>query len=215
MEEFTQKDIVALMNKLIADDYMVTTDDKFPVVRLRPKSYDVLKGKETVSIKVSKIEKKVKADNELFEILKQLRKAISQEESVPPFMIFPDATLKELSEYMPTKEEDLLKIKGIGERKAKVYGERFIEAITEYMNEKGIDINNMDNYESTKSSKESKIKTHVLSYNLYKEGKTIKEIAEERNLKAITIQEHLFKCLSEGMEVDLDNFIKKIMRSSY
>ncbi|KRU24655.1 ATP-dependent DNA helicase RecQ [Clostridium sporogenes] len=209
MEEFTQKDIVALMNKLIADDYMVTTDDKFPVVRLTPKSYDVLKGKETVSIKVSKIEKKVKADNELFEILKQLRKTISQEESVPPFMIFPDATLKELSEYMPTKEEDLLKIKGIGERKAKVYGERFIEAITEYMNEKGIDINNMDNYESTKSSKESKIKTHVLSYNLYKEGKTIKEIAEERNLKAITIQEHLFKCLSEGMEVDLDNFIKK------
>ncbi|AVQ37987.1 DNA helicase RecQ [Clostridium botulinum] len=209
MEEFTQKDIVALMNKLIADDYMVTTDDKFPVVRLRPKSYDVLKGKETVAIKVSKIEKKVKADNELLDKLKQLRKAISQEESVPPFMIFPDATLKELSEYRPTKEEDLLKIKGIGERKAEVYGERFIKAITEYMDEKGIDINNMDSYEGTKSNKESKIKTHVLSYNLYKEGKSIKEIADERNLKAITIQEHLFKCLSEGMEVDLDNFIKK------
>ena len=209
MEEFTQKDIVVLMNKLIADDYMVTTDDKFPVVRLRPKSYDVLKGKEIVAIKVSKIEKKVKADNELLDRLKQLRKAISQEESVPPFMIFPDATLKELSEYMPTKEEDLLRIKGIGERKAEVYGERFIKAITEYMDEKGIDINNMDNYEGTKSNKESKIKTHVLSYNLYKEGKSIKEIADERNLKAITIQEHLFKCLSEGMEVDLDNFIKK------
>lgn len=209
MEEFTQKDIVALMNKLIADDYMVTTDDKFPVIRLRPKSYDVLKGKETVAIKVSKIEKKVKADNELLDRLKQLRKAISQEESVPPFMIFPDATLKELSEYMPTKEEDLLKIKGIGERKAEVYGERFIKAITEYMDEKGIDINNMDSYEGTKSNKESKIKTHVLSYNLYEEGKSIKEIADERNLKAITIQEHLFKCLSEGMEVDLDNFIKK------
>lgn len=209
MEEFTQKDIVALMNKLIADDYMVTTDDKFPVVRLRAKSYDVLKGKETVAIKVSKIEKKLKADNELLDRLKQLRKAISQEESVPPFMIFPDATLKELSEYMPTKEEDLLKIKGIGERKAEVYGERFIKSITEYMDEKGIDFNNMDNYEGTKSNKESKIKTHVLSYNLYKEGKSIKEIADERNLKAITIQEHLFKCLSEGMEVDLDNFIKK------
>ncbi len=209
MEEFTQKDIVALMNKLIADDYMVTTDDKFPVVRLRAKSYDVLKGKETVAIKVSKIEKKVKADNELLDRLKQLRKAISQEESVPPFMIFPDATLKELSEYMPTKEEDLLKIKGIGERKAEVYGERFIKSITEYMDEKGIDINNMDSYEGTKSNKDSKIKTHVLSYNLYKEGKSIKEIADERNLKAITIQEHLFKCLSEGMEVDLDNFIKK------
>ncbi|KOR24644.1 DNA helicase RecQ [Clostridium sp. L74] len=209
MEEFTQKDIVALMNKLIADDYMVTTDDKFPVVRLRSKSYDVLKGKETVSIKISKIEKKVKADNELLDKLKQLRKAISQEESVPPFMIFPDATLKELSEYMPTKDEDLLKIKGIGERKAQVYGERFIKAITEYMDEKGIDINNMDNYENTKSNKESKIKTHILSYNLYKEGKTIKEIADERKLKAITIQEHLFKCISEGMEVNLDKFIKK------
>ncbi|WP_251860034.1 DNA helicase RecQ [Clostridium sp. Marseille-Q2269] len=209
MEEFTQKDIVAIMNKLIADDYMITTDDKFPVVRLRPKAYDVLKGKEVVFIKVSKIEKKVKVDNELLDKLKQLRKQISQEESVPPFMIFPDATLKELSEYMPTKDEELLKIKGIGERKAKVYGERFIKAIEEYMDENGIDINNMDNYETTKSSKDPKIKTHVVSYNLYKEGKNIKEIAEERNLKSFTIQEHLFKCLSEGMEINLDNFIDK------
>ncbi len=67
----------------------------------------------------------------------------------------------------------------------------------------------MDNYENSKNNKEPKIKTHILSYNLYKQGKTIKEIADERNLKDITIQQHLFKCISEGMEVDLDKFIKK------
>ncbi len=128
-------------------------------------------------------------------------------------MIFPDSTLKELSEYMPTKDEELLKIKGIGERKAQVYGERFIKAIKEYMDEKGIDVNNMDNYENSKNNKEPKIKTHILSYNLYKQGKTIKEIADERNLKDITIQQHLFKCISEGMEVDLDKFIKRIMNN--
>ncbi|MBC2425622.1 RQC domain-containing protein, partial [Clostridium beijerinckii] len=129
MSEFSQKQIVALINKLIADEYLLTTDDKYPIVKLKPKSYNVLKGKEPVFMKVTKAIKKPKADNMLLEILKSLRKEISQREGVPPFMIFHDSTLKELSEYMPADKDSLLKIKGVGERKAEVYGDRFIDTI--------------------------------------------------------------------------------------
>ncbi|WP_034868985.1 DNA helicase RecQ [Clostridium lundense] len=210
MKEFSQKNIVALINKLIADDYLLTTDDMYPVVKLKPKSFNVLKGKESVFMKVTKVKKVVNEDNTLLNILKDLRKEISQEEGIPPFMIFHDSTLKELSQYMPRDKESLLRIKGIGERKAEVYGEKFIDAITKYAKENNIEIKNEIVDDKTSIlPKENKIKTHILTYNLYKEGKGIEEIAKERDLSKTTIEEHLFKCLTEGMDINVDNFIKK------
>ncbi|NEZ46966.1 DNA helicase RecQ [Clostridium niameyense] len=212
MSEFRKKDIVSLMNKLVADDYMWTTDDKYPVVKLKEKSYEVLKGKKDIYIKVSNIKKMVKHDNELFEILKHLRKEISKEERIPPFMVLTDSTLKELSEYMPIDLDSLRLIKGIGERKAEVYGEKIINIILEYMKEKNIeheDIKEKNKILKDKKENDTKIKTHILSYNLYRQGKTVMEISKERNLSFITIQQHLFKCLDEGMEINLDDFIQK------
>jgi ATP-dependent DNA helicase RecQ len=210
MKEFSQRHIVALINKLIADEFLLTTDEKYPVVKLRSKSYDVLRGKEKVFMKITKVKKVSKPDNALLEILKNLRKEISQEEGVPPFMIFHDSTLKELSERMPKDKSSLLQIKGIGERKAEVYGEKFLESIAKYIQENNIEIKDeiqQDNIDD--SHKEAKIKTHILTYNLYKEGKSVEEIAKERNLSNTTVEEHLFKCLSEGMDINIDDFIQK------
>lgn len=206
MEEFTQKEISSLINKLIADGYLTTTDDKFPVVKLQPRANEVLRGNESVYIKITKTEKISKPDNDLLEILKDIRKEISQEVGTPPFMIFHDATLKELSEYMPQDMESFLRIKGVGEKKAEVYGEKFINAISNYVKDKNIIVKfrREDNFD-----KKSKEKTHVITYNLYKEGKSIEEISKERNLQISTIQEHLFKCLNENMKVNVDDLIKK------
>lgn len=135
IKQLTQKQIATMINKLIADEYMWMTDDMYSVVKLKPKAYDVMKGKEKVFMKTARIRKEVKSDNELLAILKDLRKQISEKEGVPPFMIFHDSTLKELSEQMPVDKESLLMIKGIGERKAQVYGEAFISAIERHLEE--------------------------------------------------------------------------------
>ncbi|BDR67872.1 DNA helicase RecQ [Clostridium tetani] len=206
MSEFTQKQISSLINKLIADGYLVTTDDKFPVVKLQARANNVLKNKEPVYIKITKTKKISKPDNELLEILKDIRKEISQEVGIPPFMIFHDITLKELSEYMPKDMENFLKIKGVGEKKAEVYGEKFISAISDYTKEKNITAKSNEEYDMNKKCKE---KTHVITYNLYKEGKDIKEISKERNLQTSTIEEHLFKCLNEDMDINIDDLIKR------
>ncbi|OFI05934.1 ATP-dependent DNA helicase RecQ [Clostridium acetireducens DSM 10703] len=213
MNDFSKKKIVAVINKLIADDYLVTTEDKYPVVRLKPKAYSVLKGKKSVVMKVTKIKKSAKADNGLFEILKNLRKEISQREGIPPFMVFHDATLKELSKYMPINKESLLLIKGVGERKAEVYGDKFIDAINNYIKENNIEIKNkiedLKSETKNESKKETKLKTHEITYKMYKEGKSIKEISKDRELTIITIQNHLFKCLEENMDIDVNDFIQK------
>lgn len=207
MKEFTQKQISSLINKLIADEYLAITDDAYPVVKLNPKSYGVLKSKEKVFMKVNKVQKAAKIDNELFAILSALRKEISLKENIPPFMIFHDSTLKEMSEYMPTTLDSLLLIKGVGERKAEVYGEHFLKIICEYM-----DKNNLTpkaKAERELPEKAEKVKTHVITYNLYKEGKSLKDISKERGLGITTIQDHIFKCLMDGMELNIDDFIQK------
>ena len=206
MKEFTQKQISSTINKLIADGYLITTDDKFPVVKLQARANNVLKNKESVYIKITKSQKVSKPDNGLLEILKDIRKEISKQVGVPPFMIFHDTTLKELSEYMPQDMESFLKIKGVGEKKAEVYGEKFINAISEYIDEKNITVKHNEEDDLDKKTKE---KTHIVTYNLYKEGKGIKEISKERNLQATTIEEHLFKCLNEDKDINIDDLIKK------
>lgn len=132
MKNYTIKGIKDLINILIAEDYLRLSDGEFPVVKLKDKSVLVLKSKEKVMLKVQKkIEKKI-ADNSLFEELRILRKKISEKEKVPPYLIFHDSTLKEMSENIPTTEEALCLIKGIGEAKLKKYGNEFLSLIKDY-----------------------------------------------------------------------------------
>ncbi|MGN0618726.1 MAG: DNA helicase RecQ [Ruminiclostridium sp.] len=73
---------------------------------------------------------------ELFNILKQLRKEISTEQKVPAYIVFPDATLREMSAKKPVTMAEFLQISGVGEKKAASYGEDFMQAIAEYIEEK-------------------------------------------------------------------------------
>lgn len=207
MKEFTQKQIATLINKLIADEYLTITDDAYPVVKLKPNSYAVLRNQQKVFMKINKVQKAVKIDNELFAVLSTLRKEISLKENIPPFMIFHDSTLKEMSEYMPSTLDSLLLIKGVGERKAEVYGKYFLEAIRKYIMENNLESN--IKAEKELPEKVEKIKTHIITYNLYKDGKSLKDISKERGLAITTIQDHIFKCLMDGMEINIDDFIQK------
>ena len=64
----------------------------------------------------------------------KLRHEIAVDENVPPYMVFGDSTLKELSSRMPVNKEQMLEVSGVGERKFDKYGDRFIEKIISYIN---------------------------------------------------------------------------------
>jgi ATP-dependent DNA helicase RecQ len=71
-------------------------------------------------------------DQDLFEILRILRKKIADEENMPPYIVFSDVTLKDMASKYPKNSVEFLSINGVGEVKLKRYGAVFLEKITEY-----------------------------------------------------------------------------------
>jgi ATP-dependent DNA helicase RecQ len=135
MKEYTLKEIKDIINVLIAEGYICVTEGKYPVIRLSPKAIPVLKGEHGVMQKVQKKRVKPEEDETLFQLFRILRKEISEKENVPPYVVFPDSTLREMCAFLPIDRESMLAIKGVGEVKFQNYGHRFIEVIRAYVNE--------------------------------------------------------------------------------
>ena len=76
-----------------------------------------------------------RAYENLFAALRALRADLARRESVPAYVIFSNATLADMAEKAPRSFSELLEVSGIGERKASRYGEAFLKAIEDYMNE--------------------------------------------------------------------------------
>ena len=138
---------------------------------------------------VAKVSRKVSNDS-LFERLRALRLRIAKEEDIPAYLVFNDATLKEIERERPQSETEFLSISGVGQRKLEVYGGEFIEEINTFL--------------ATK--KKRKKDTTLETFQLYQQGFTVEEIAENRGLKAQTIFSHLSKLYLEGKQIDLEKY---------
>lgn len=136
MKNYTIQEIKDLINVLIADGYLYLMGEQYPVVRLRDKALLVMKKEERVFRKMQKKKNKDSKDDLLFRVLKEVRKNISDREKVPPYIVFADSTLKEMSKNCPMNKEAMRSIKGVGEVKMEKYGEEFLIRIINYVNSK-------------------------------------------------------------------------------
>lgn len=132
LKEYSLQELKDMVNRLIATGYLGLTDSEYPVVRLTGQGAEVIKGRAKVWQKTPQKRQLAAADNSLFELLRKLRKTIADRNNVPPYVIFPDKTLKEMSEYCPADRQSLRLIKGVGETKAARYGDDFLQVIREY-----------------------------------------------------------------------------------
>lgn len=144
----------------------------------------------------SKETKNKSVANSLFETLRKLRYEISKEESVPAYVIFSDAALRQMETERPMTDTELLAIDGVGKAKLEKYGDAFLKVIQDFQKAKG-----------TKEKKEAT--TYKETLELYKNGLTVAEIAQKRKLGLSTIMSHLAKLYVDGAEIDLDSFISK------
>ncbi len=136
MKDYVEKEIVDLIQLLISEDYLQVTESQYPVVMLGERALPVLRGEEKVWQKVFVRPTKQVEDDDLFDQLRQLRKEISQAEGLPPYVIFHDSTLKEMSRLCPTDKQAMLAIKGVGESKFDKYGRAFLECLQAYAGQK-------------------------------------------------------------------------------
>ncbi len=207
MKEYSEKEIKDIINVLTAEGYLGLTDGQYPVIKLKQKAAAVLKGKESVFQRIQRKKEKRAEDNSLFEILRGLRKEISSREKVPPYIIFSDSTLREMSKYFPQDRSSMIGIKGVGEAKLEKYGEEFLAVISNYVKENNVAPIKLNIENPSTKLKEEKIPSHVITFNMYREGKSLKAISNERDIKQLTINNHIIRCAEEGLDVDLNEFI--------
>lgn len=134
--------------------------------------------------------------NSLFEKLRKLRYEISKEESVPAYVIFSDAALRQMETKRPMSDDELIAIDGVGKAKLEKYGDAFINAIIEFHKSKTV-----------KPKKEAG--TYKETLLLFQSGISVNEIALKRKLGLGTIMSHLAKLYSDGERIDLNQFVSK------
>ncbi|MED3126221.1 DNA helicase RecQ [Bacillus wiedmannii] len=203
------KEVSEFIEFLISDELIAVEHGTYPTLKVTEKGKEVLLGKENVLRKERVETRQIVQDHPLFEVLREVRKEIAQGEGVPPFVIFSDQTLKDMCAKMPQSDSELLTVKGIGEHKLVKYGSHFLQAVQHFIEEN-------PNYAETvktevvterKKSAKASANSHLETYEMYKQGIDLDEIAKERGLSRQTIENHLIRSFEDGMEIDWNSFV--------
>jgi ATP-dependent DNA helicase RecQ len=183
--------------------------DEGHTYKLSEVSWQILKGQRKVELSefVSFEERKAKQDqqsptkkskkefvqNDLFDKLRTLRKEIADQAGIPPYVVFHDSTLLEMATEKPLIESQMLNVSGIGQEKMRKYGKVFLKEVFDYVNENKVTL--------------KKGMTYLQTFELFKNGQTIDEIAQMRGMTSGTIAGHLVKLKNDGEDIDLNSLI--------
>jgi ATP-dependent DNA helicase RecQ len=212
----------ALGRSLLHQGLLEESSDGYSVLKLNSASWEVMRSQRTVEIVLpprlesQAEESQPRADSEmLFERLRVLRKAIADEQSVPPYVVFADSSLRLMAQKQPQTLKEFAKISGVGSHKRERYGDRFTAEIRAFCEEQGIPTRSEDNdsgLEQTEptpstSSEGMLSTTHLHTLDLHQQGMSPAEIAEQRNFRLSTIFDHLGVLMEAGQRVDLDSLV--------
>jgi hypothetical protein len=146
-------------------------------------------------------------NRELFEILRRWRNLEAEEQNVPAYRILTQKALVGIAAELPSSAEAMTGIKGIGKRTAQTYGVQVMEILADYCQQHNLEYRPNFKIEfSEKKKKATKTETKKLSYDLFKNGKSIQEIALDRSLSVNTVEGHLAYFIEKG-ELEISEFL--------
>ncbi|GAC1624429.1 MAG: DNA helicase RecQ [Nevskia sp.] len=226
----SQDDWRLLVRALLHQALIEETGDSYPVLRLNAESREVLKGERKVLVAIAtKAERAPKRrgskaaeageaplpqSEALFEQLRSLRKQLADSQGVPPYVVFSDASLRQMADRQPTTSAAFMEISGVGGRKLAQYGAAFTSAIREFRLSKGLGPEDAaaepaSAFESDDSASEPEglSETARRTLLLYQRGGDPEQIAAERDLDVTTIFAHLESALANGEAIDLGRLI--------
>ncbi|QLE48297.1 DNA helicase RecQ [Nostoc sp. C057] len=201
-----------LGRSLLHQGLIEQTSDGYSVLKLNAHSWEVMRKQRTVSLAVTTVQKitweqgseKAEEAEILLQKLRSLRKELADEQSVPPYVIFHDSTLKLMVQVQPQNLTEFAKLSGVGSHKLAQYGEKFITEIRAYRQEKGLQNKSATSVSSPKSSSSY---TELQTLQLHQQGLNITQIAKKRNLSPATVSNHLEKLIEKNQPVDLNQLV--------
>lgn len=202
LRHLKKEDLKNLLYTLVSQGFLTISEGEYPVVQLTGEALKVLEGESRVLLKTAKPLVKVEEkDQALLDRLKALRLELAVAQGVPSYMVFSDATLKDMSGRQPISEQAMLQVVGVGEYKLQKYGQAFLKVIREYRLENGLGIE-----EAPVPPKAVRAKTPKASVeragakrgdsarvtrDLLAQGMSVQKVAQERGMSLVTILSHI------------------------
>ena len=210
-----------LARSLLHQGLVEETTDGYSVLKLNAGSWQVLKKQLAVNVAIparlkeqSSSAEGVSADMSpeatlLLERLRSLRKRLADEQSIPPYIVFPEASLRLMAQRRPQTAEAFSNISGVGNRKLRQYGQIFTHEIQSFCQENGLPaVTEPVSSEGPLSPPQTALtNTHFVTLQLYQQGLTPAEIAAERDLRLGTITDHLARLLEAAHPIDLNRLV--------
>ena len=179
-------------------------DAPYPVMLARDHDYDSPGDEEDM---ITGAHKTISADQRLYSMLKDLRKQIARRKKLPPFVIFQDPSLADMSIQYPITLEELQKIQGVGQGKAKRYGREFVELIAKYVEENEID--RPDDFVVRTIANKSKMKVFIIQ-NIDRKL-SFDDIA---NAKGVEVRDNISEVealVNTGTKLNIDYYVNSVL----
>jgi ATP-dependent DNA helicase RecQ len=180
------------------------TSDGYRILKLNKLSWEILRSQRPVHIAITEtpatkaladISNSRGAEVEiLFDRLRKLRKQLADAQSVPPYVVFADSSLRLMAQQQPQTIEAFAEISGVGTHKLTQYGDKFVSEIRAFCEEQKLPV-------PLPSS------THMVTLQFYQQGLSIEEIAQKRGFTPRTIITHLSELLEMKQPIDLNHIV--------
>lgn len=222
--DFSEYELGQIIIQLVGKAYLAKSDGAYPLLVMTKAGLQFLRDKPALQLVKPNVDTKADPvrsngkdyNQELFDQLRELRRQVAEEFSLPPFIIFGDTSLKEMAFYLPQDLESFAKISGVGARKLEQFGEDFTKLIRQFA-----ETNNLSAKEITSPAKAvPSIKMAVRepvyflkTKELLQKKISVARIAKNQKLTQITIINHIEKLLDAGEKLDLEYL--KLPRDRY
>jgi ATP-dependent DNA helicase RecQ len=214
LKECRKPDVRDWVYQLIGQGVLRQVGDEYPILKLTPAAWEVMRGERAVRLRQpvrrKKDEKPEKSkadtvswegvDHELFDALRGLRKEIAEQRKVPAYVILNDATLRQLARVRPSSIDRMRYISGIGVTKLADYGARFLRVIDLQCQSRGLTRDNAEIGERPPEKVRSSSRLNPqrdLAFQLFRQGVALDEIARRTERGRSTVGEYLDEFIRE------------------
>ena len=213
VDDYSADEIKEIAGLLVEEGLLRRDEGEYPTLSVTGAGMRWLKGREALTLTRLKREERrapvagstaLDFDRGLFEELRALRSRLAAEKSVPPYVIFHDATLQQMAYYFPQSRESFSRISGVGKRKLEQLGEAFISVISSYASQHILAERCIP---GERSNREQKVvregSTYQKTRQMLEQGMSVEQVAKRRGLRESRIVYHLERLMEAGEEIDL------------
>jgi len=217
LAEMAEKSLTSLVYQLIDQGLLARTEGDRPVVQLNEESMEVLRGDRPVQLLEPASGPKQKTrlaevswegvDEGLFEHLRSLRREVARDRSVPAYVIFGDAALREMARIRPGSIEMMATVRGVGEKKLADLGRRFVEAIISYCDEHDLtmDVAGIIRPDRAQRGRANTEKDRAMK--LFAQGASIDEVARATGRATSTVRGYLAEFIEDKQPDRIDAWV--------